>query len=298
MADMSAQPTPSAPPVPPVPPEPPTRHAAARRARTPVALLAAVAIAAAAVGGGTAALLDRPAGTEPTAGSAASGTGTTVSVETDGTVASVAEAVAPSVVEISAGSSGGSGVILSADGTILTNNHVVAGSGTAEVTFHDGSTATATVTGTDPDSDLAVIEVEGVDDLKPAVLGDSSEVAVGDEVVAIGSPEGLTGTVTSGIVSALDREVTVSKENGPGGGPGGPGGQQVGAGTTTYRAIQTDAALNHGNSGGALVNMAGEIIGINSAMYGTSQDAGSSGLGFAIPVDTVRDVLGSMGTSV
>ncbi len=218
--------------------------------------------------------------------------------------------------EISTASTTGSGVILSEDGTILTNNHVVAGSGTAQVTFHDGSTATATVTGTDPDTDLAVIEAEGADGLTPAVLGDSSEVAVGDEVVAIGSPEGLTGTVTSGIVSALDREVTVGKDGGQGGGQGGQGGGQngpqgwpfeydggryngeVGSETTTYRAIQTDAALNHGNSGGALVNMAGEVIGINSAMYATSSDAGSSGLGFAIPVDTVRDVLAGMGTSV
>ncbi|WP_053170397.1 S1C family serine protease [Streptomyces sp. SBT349] len=273
-----------------------------------VGLIAAVAVVAAVAGGTTAVLLD----SDPAAvASGSGGTGvTTVSDGTDGTVASVAEAVTPSVVEISTGTAGGSGVVLTEDGRILTNNHVVAGSDTAEVTFHDGSTATAEVTGTDPDTDLAVLQAQGVEGLTPATLGDSDDVAVGDEVVAIGSPEGLTGTVTSGIVSALDREVTVSKpETGVPGQPGGgnqwpfsyDGGSyngDLGSSTTTYQAIQTDASLNHGNSGGALVNMAGEIIGINSAMYSTSADAGSAGLGFAIPSDTVREVLDALGTPV
>lgn len=139
-------------------------------------------------------------------------------------------------------------------------------------------------------------------------------MAVGDQVVAIGSPEGLTGTVTSGIVSALDRDVTVAKEDGSGQSQGGQngggqgGGQQwpfefggrqfngdTGDSTTTYKAIQTDASLNPGNSGGALINMNGEIIGINSAMYSASSSggsdsssAGSVGLGFAIPVNTLK----------
>ncbi|RKN09738.1 S1C family serine protease [Streptomyces radicis] len=265
-------------------PAPPPKHR--RRARGPLALIAAVAIVAGAAGGGTAALLDRGSG------SGASGSGstgaTTVSAETDGTVASVAAAVSPSVVEITTGNATGSGVILSSDGRILTNNHVVAGASTVEVTFHDGSTARAEVTGTDPESDLAVIQAQGREDLPAATLGDSDDVAVGDEVVAIGSPEGLTGTVTSGIVSALDREVTVGSADS--GGPFGGRGS-----TTTYDAIQTDASLNQGNSGGALVNMAGEIIGINSAMYSPSADSGSAGLGFAIPSNTVRDVLGGLG---
>jgi putative serine protease PepD len=270
-----------------------------------------VAIVAAACGGGTAALvgeLTSDSGSTTTS-SAASGT-TVSSVDTgtgtsDGTVASVAAAVSPSVVEITAqlpgGTSTGSGVILSADGEILTNNHVVSGATTVEVKFSDGSTAAATVTGTDPDTDLAVIQAQDVSGLKPATLGDSDDVAVGDPVVAIGSPEGLSGTVTSGIVSALDRDVTVStgeSQQDYGQWPfqfgGGQYNGQLGGDTTTYKAIQTDASLNPGNSGGALVNMKGEIIGINSAMYSASQDSGSAGLGFSIPVNTVKSVLGDL----
>ncbi|WP_326597590.1 S1C family serine protease [Streptomyces sp. NBC_01803] len=312
---MSEQQTfPTFPPRPPYQPAPSSAFASApagtghrgRRARGPVALLAAVAIVAAAVGGGTAALLD---GTTATDAAASGVSGTTVAdriAAGGGTVAAVAAAVGPSVVEISTGTATGSGVILSEDGEILTNNHVVSGAGTVEVTFHDGGTARATVTGTDPDTDLAVLRAEDVSGLTAATLGDSDDVSVGDQVVAIGSPEGLTGTVTSGIVSALDREVTVAKDEGNAGGGqqgwnewpfeygGGQYNGDVGSSTTTYEAIQTDASLNPGNSGGALVNMAGEIIGVNSAMYSTSGDSGSAGLGFAIPVNTVRDVLSSM----
>ncbi|MEV1007901.1 trypsin-like peptidase domain-containing protein [Streptomyces sp. NPDC049881] len=287
------------------------QHRAKRRARVggPVALVAAVALAAAAVGGGTAALLDGSGGSGAAASSVA---GTSVARGTDGTVASVAAAVSPSVVEISTGSATGSGVILSEDGQILTNNHVIsgatAGSG-VQVTFSDGSTATATVSGTDPDNDLALIRAQGVSGLTAATLGDSDSVAVGDQVVAIGSPEGLTGTVTSGIVSALHRDVTVPREDGAGQGGGQRGGQEqwpfafgggqyngdVGQATTTYQAIQTDASLNPGNSGGALVDEAGEVIGINSAMYSTAQDAGSAGLGFAIPSNTAKAALADLG---
>jgi putative serine protease PepD len=278
-----------------------------------VALFAAMALVAAVAGGGTAALLDGVSAADGSGTAGGGAVGTSVSSVTGGTVASVAEAVSPSVVEISAaaptGTATGSGVILSADGEILTNNHVVSGASAVEVTFQDGSTAAATVTGTDPDTDLAVIRAQDVDGLTAATLGDSGQVAVGDEVVAIGSPEGLTGTVTSGIVSALDREVTVAKEDDGGRRPGGGGewpfefggspyNGEVGSSTTTYRAIQTDASLNPGNSGGALVNMAGEIVGINSAMYSTAQSSGSAGLGFAIPVNTVKDVLHTLGTDV
>nr|WP_324612797.1 trypsin-like peptidase domain-containing protein [Streptomyces specialis] len=278
-----------------------------RRARGSVSLFAAVALVAAAVGGGTAALIDGTTAASGGGSSAVSATTVADQAAADGgTVASVAAAVGPSVVEITSGTATGSGVILSEDGEILTNNHVVSGATTVEVTFSDGTTAPAEVTGTDPDTDLAVLRAEGVSGLTPATLGDSDDVSVGDQVVAIGSPEGLTGTVTSGIVSALDREVTVAKDEGTGGaqpGRGEPwpfeygGGQyngDLGSSTTTYEAIQTDASLNPGNSGGALVDMDGEVIGVNSAMYSASADSGSAGLGFAIPVNTVKDVLASL----
>ncbi|GAB2779439.1 S1C family serine protease [Streptomyces daliensis] len=287
-----------------------------RRMRRPVALLAAVAVGAAVIGGGTAVGVQQLIGGNDRSSATSTVSGTNASsAAADGTVAGVAKAVSPSVVEIQAtsgnGQSTGSGVVISKDGEILTNNHVVSGSQSVKVTFSNGKTATAEVVGTSPDHDMALIKVQGVSDLTPATLGDSSKVGVGDEVVAIGSPEGLSGTVTSGIVSALDREVTVQKEDGQGQGQG-QGGQrwpfefgggqyngEVGSDTTSYKAIQTDASLNPGNSGGALVNMNGEIIGINSAMYSSSSssggasasDSGSVGLGFAIPVNDVKKIL-------
>ncbi|MFE6702211.1 S1C family serine protease [Streptomyces sp. NPDC057718] len=293
-----------------------------RRAKRPVALLAAVALAAGVIGGGAATLV----GQLNDGGSAATGSGgavngTTVSQSSKGTVAGVAEAVSPAIVEIgaasSAGKSTGSGVVITEDGEIVTNNHVISGAQQIQVTLSTGKTYTADVVGTDPDKDLALIKLRNASGLKTATLGDSSKVKVGEEVVAIGSPEGLTGTVTSGIVSALDRDVTVAKDDsgsgsgqGQGQGQGGQGGggqewpfefggQQfngdTGEETTTYKALQTDASLNPGNSGGALINMDGEIIGINSAMYapsssaaGSGSSAGSVGLGFAIPVNTLK----------
>lgn len=300
--------------------EPPSTR---RRVRRPVALLAAVAIAAAIVGGGTATVIGQLTdhGTDNAAGGVIPGT--TVSQSSKGTVSGVAAALSPTIVEISAtstaGESTGSGVIITSDGEIITNNHVVAGASSVKVTLSTGKTYTADVVGTDPDKDLALIKLQGASGLKTATLGDSAKVAVGDQVVAIGSPEGLTGTVTSGIVSALDRDVTVAKDGdsgqgqsqgqGQGQGEGGQGdGQQwpfefggkqfngeTGDSTTTYKALQTDASLNPGNSGGALINMNGEIIGINSAMYSassagssSSSGAGSVGLGFAIPVNTLK----------
>lgn len=299
------------------------------RAKRPVALIAAVAIVAAAIGGGASVLVQRL--TDNGTGSSGTGvTGTNVSQSSTGTVAGVAQAVSPSIVEISAtssaGQSTGSGVIITGDGEIITNNHVVSGADSVKVRLSSGKTYTAKVVGTDPDKDLALIKLAGAGGtsqaegsgggLKAAALGDSSKVKVGDEVVAIGSPEGLTGTVTSGIVSALNRDVTVAKQQDqgqqqqqPGGGwPFEFGGQQfngdTGSSKTTYKALQTDASLNPGNSGGALINMNGEIIGINSAMYspssGSGSTAGSVGLGFAIPVDTVKadlDDLRSGGSS-
>lgn len=286
-----------------------------KRAKGPFALLAAVAIAAAAVGGGTAYGIQELTHSSNTV--AASTTGTSaVPVGKKGSVSAIAAAVSPSVVEITAtsnaGESTGSGVIITSDGEIVTNNHVVTGASTVKVQTHDGKTYTAQVVGTDSKKDLALIKLENASGLTAASLGDSDDVQVGDEVVAIGSPEGLTGTVTSGIVSALDRDVTVSTDESQqqqqqGGGNGNwPfqfGGQQfngdTGSSTTTYKAIQTDASLNPGNSGGALINAAGQIIGINSAMYSSSADsssssAGSVGLGFAIPINTVKSDLATL----
>ncbi|MDX2560346.1 trypsin-like peptidase domain-containing protein [Streptomyces sp. TX20-6-3] len=319
---------PSGPPVPPVTPlgapsgAPAGGPVSRRRAKRGVGLMAAVAIAAAAIGGGTATLVQQATSDTPVAASASNVHGTNVSTGNTGTVAGVAEAVSPSIVEISAsstsGKSTGSGVIITSDGEIVTNNHVISGASEITVQLSNGKSYRAEVVGTDPDKDLALIKLQGASGLKTATLGDSSKVRVGDQVVAIGSPEGLTGTVTSGIVSALDRDVTVAKDEGGGGGSsqdqqgqqydprqGWPfefGGQQfngdTGSSKTTYKALQTDASLNPGNSGGALINMNGEIIGINSAMYSPSSSngstAGSVGLGFAIPVDTVKADLDSL----
>ncbi|MFD5646038.1 S1C family serine protease [Streptomyces anulatus] len=297
------------------PPPPPYAPTSRRRANRPVALLAAVALAAGVIGGGTATLVGQlNVGGSETTGSGGAVNGTTVSQSSKGTVSGVAEAVSPAIVEIgaasSAGKSTGSGVVITGDGEIVTNNHVISGAQQIQVTLSTGRTYTADVVGTDPDKDLALIKLRNASGLKTATLGDSSQVKVGDQVVAIGSPEGLTGTVTSGIVSALDRDVTVAKDDsgssGQGQGQGGSGqwpfefgGQQfngdTGEETTTYKALQTDASLNPGNSGGALINMDGEIIGINSAMYapsssasGSGSAAGSVGLGFAIPVNTLK----------
>ncbi|MFI8088238.1 S1C family serine protease [Streptomyces sp. NPDC086080] len=277
-----------------------------KRTRGPAGLLAAVAIVAAAVGGGTAYGVQELTGSDTVASSSSTGTNVVPSSQKD-TVAGVAAAVSPSIVEIraasNAGSSTGSGVIITDDGEIVTNHHVVAGASSVKVRTADGTTYTAKVVGTESEKDLALLKLENASGLKAATLGDSDGVQVGDQVVAIGSPEGLTGTVTSGIVSALDRDVTVSTDRSQarqgqqgGGWPFEYGGRQfngdTGSSTTTYKAIQTDASLNPGNSGGALIDMNGNIIGINSAMYAPSgadsSAAGSVGLGFAIPVDTVK----------
>ena len=298
-------------------------HAGARRGsiRLPVAPLAALALGAAALGGGAAVGVEQLLGDGGSSSVAAAvADGSKASARAEGTVSAVAESVGPSVVEIKAdtggGQSTGSGVVISEDGEILTNNHVVAGADSVRITFSDGRTATADVVGRAADRDMALVKARDVDGLTPAKLGDSDDVGVGDQVVAIGSPEGLSGTVTSGIVSAKDREVTVRNEGGGGrdgqsqGRDGGDwpfefgGGQyngDPGEDTTTYKAIQTDASLNPGNSGGALVTMDGEVIGINSATYssgsgsgGAVSSGGSVGLGFAVPVNSVKDVLGDL----
>ncbi|MGY5885069.1 S1C family serine protease [Modestobacter lacusdianchii] len=205
-----------------------------------------------------------------------------------GSVADIAGRITPAVVSIevrlaNAGATG-SGVVVDADeGYIVTNNHVISGAADAEdaeirAVFDDGSGSPARIVGRDPASDLAVLKVEKPG-LVAASLGDPAGLAVGDPVVAVGSPLGLAGTVTSGIVSALDRPVRLAGE-----------GSDTNA---VISAVQTDAPINPGNSGGALVDGTGAVIGINTAIAsvgGNGTTGGSIGLGFAIPIDTVRDI--------
>jgi len=201
----------------------------------------------------------------------------------EGSVQAVAQKVVPSVVRIEVlgrtGSGEGSGVVLSSDGLILTNNHVVEGAGSGaqlKVYFSDGTSAPATIEGADAVSDIAVIRAEGRNDLTPIELGNSDNLQVGQEVVAVGSPLGLESTVTAGIVSALERPVSTSG--------------QTGNQSSVIDAIQTDAAINPGNSGGALVDMEGRLIGINTAIATAGAQSGSIGLGFAIPIDQARRI--------
>jgi putative serine protease PepD len=227
--------------------------------------------------GGAYALLDHGGSATTLSSSPASAT---AAAATNGTVSAAAAKAMPSTVDIrvtlAQGSAEGSGVVLTADGNILTNNHVVAGStGTITVTLADGSQHTAKVVGTSPSYDLAVIKIDGASGLTPATLGQTKDVQVGQQVVAIGSPQGLTGTVTTGIVSALNRTVAVQGEDGSG---------------VVYNGLQTDAPINQGNSGGALVNLDGQVVGINSAIATAQGSTGSVGLGFAIPVDQAKRV--------
>ena len=206
-------------------------------------------------------------------------------------VTAAAAKATPSVVTVyvSSGSASGSGsgVVLTDDGYVVTNNHVVTldsstDNATVQVRTSDGTLYDATVVGTDPTSDLAVIKLQGASNLTPADFADSSKVQVGDLAVAIGAPLGLSDTVTDGIISATGRAVAT-------------GSTQDDA--TVIDALQTDAAINPGNSGGALVNAAGEVIGVNSAIAtvasgapGSSGQSGNIGVGFAIPSNTVQRI--------
>ena len=219
-------------------------------------------------------------------------------------VAAIAQAVQPSTVSITVttqrGQDEGTGVITRSDGMILTNNHVVAdaaGGGQISVKFNDGKKVSADVVGTDPATDLAVIKASGVSGLKPVTFGNSDQLQVGDPVVAIGSPLGLEGSVTSGIISALHRTLSESgsdQQQQQPGIPGFGGGQQQqgggSGGTAIGDAIQTDAAINPGNSGGPLVNASGQVIGINTAIATSGGGSGNIGVGFAIPIDTAKQV--------
>lgn len=284
-----------------------------RRGVGAAVLVAGTAVVAMAVGAAaTAAVVGNSSQSVPSASAgaplvaahpapAAPAQGQPAAVSAPGSVEEVSAKVLPSVVKIqidSGQASGeGSGIILSSDGLILTNNHVVAAAGDegrtrATVTLSDGRTAPFAVVGTDPADDIAVIRVQGLDNLTPISIGSSKDLKVGQNVVAIGSPLGLQGTVTTGIISALNRPVATGDE-------------QTGQ-HSVMNAIQTDAAINPGNSGGALVDMSGNLIGVNSAIasMGGGQDspgaqAGSIGLGFAIPVDQAKriaDELVSTGT--
>src|SRR5215467_7151330 len=200
-------------------------------------------------------------------------------------VTSVADRVVPSVVTIAAsgpnGGGTGSGEVIRSGGYVLTNNHVISvaagGGGSVGVQFADGQTAEATITGRDPQTDLAVLHVQTSRELKVIALGSSASVKVGQPVVAVGAPLGLSGTVTSGIVSALDRTVEVPGEND--------------RSALLVSAVQTDASINPGNSGGALVNCEGQLVGVPTAGAAVPNSGGGSiGLGFAIPVDLAKRI--------
>lgn len=246
------------------------------------------------------------------------------------TVTAVAAKASPSVVTISVSASSeggtGSGIVLTSDGYILTNTHVVTLDGAASdvsisVTDNDGKIYSAKIVGTDPTTDLAVIKLDGASGMTPMAFADSSKLNVGDTAVAIGAPLGLSGTVTDGIVSALNRSISIASSaapkssdgsdsgNGDGGsqnpfnfdfpGQGGSGSQQQQSqsqGTISLPVIQTDASINPGNSGGALLNSKGELIGVNVAIASagssssSSGQSGSIGVGFAIPANLAKRV--------
>ncbi|MCT9932601.1 trypsin-like peptidase domain-containing protein [Planotetraspora sp. A-T 1434] len=270
------------------PPPPPLAGTAPAPRR--VGLYAALAVVIALVSGGVASwgtfLLTRPpAGTDP--GYTLSAPPSALTGRAPESVAGVAAKVLPSVVSLEVKSSAeagtGSGFVIKG-GYIVTNNHVVAVAGDGgeiRIRYNDRSSTGARVVGRDPNSDIAVVKPDAPVTAPELPLGNSDSVVVGDPVIAIGSPLGLSGTVTTGIVSSLNRPVEA--------------GGSTGSDYALINAIQTDAAINPGNSGGPLVNAAGEVIGVNSAIATVGgapagQQAGSIGLGFAIPVNHVRRI--------
>jgi putative serine protease PepD len=293
-------------------PPPGAEPAQSAKPRRLVELGAVAVLAAALASAGTYGLTRADLGGTPVASPVAStATGASISTSPAPVVQANASApnwsvtaavVSPSVVAItvtgSTGGGQGSGVIFDKLGHILTNNHVVTAGGsgsTITVTLSDKRTYDASVVGTDPSTDLAVIKLTNAPgDLKPIALGDASTLTVGEPVMAVGNPLGLAGTVTTGIVSALNRPVTTSTD---------PLGQQSGADPVVTNAVQTSAAINPGNSGGALVNAAGQLVGINSAIAsldsssGSSSQSGNIGIGFAIPVNEARSIATQLITS-
>ena len=287
--------------------------APAKPKKSRVVLTAAVvaAIVGGGVGAGISYAVRGNSGNDVTSSTSINSSGLDTSSANATAVTAVAKEVLPSVVTITVAASAstsssssstesgdiGTGIILSSNGEILTNNHVISlaanGGYTITVTFDGGANASATIVDRDPTSDLAVIQASGVSGLTPAKLGDSTSVQVGQQVVAIGAPLGMSNTVTSGIVSALNRPVIPESDTSSGSSTTTPS-----TSTTALDAIQTDAAINPGNSGGPLINMSGEVIGIDSAIASTGSDSlsgdsesGSIGLGFAIPISQAKPVI-------
>lgn len=288
---------------------PPPPRLRRRRGRRIGEMTAVGLLSAALASGGTWGVISLtdpgPTGTTSAASSTAVGSGANVvpvssAAKTNPDWNAVTAAVSPSVVSITVegnGSGGqGSGVVIDDSGHVLTNHHVVSGAGDdakITVTLSDGKTYAATIAGEDASTDLAVVSLtDPPDDLRPITIGSSQQLQVGDPVMAVGNPLGLSGTVTTGIVSALDRPVTTSSadEQEQQGSPFGPQ-QQSGSTPVVTSAIQTSAAVNPGNSGGALVDAAGRLVGINSSIAtlgGSEGQSGSIGIGFAIPVDEAQ----------
>ncbi|BCJ42718.1 hypothetical protein GCM10010168_05400 [Actinoplanes ianthinogenes] len=270
----------------------PPRNGRSRKFLLAGAAAVLVALLSGGVGAATALALHDDSGTP----AVQSGNSSVTRVVDRSSLAQIASAVQDSVVSITTESGEGSGVILSADGYIVTNNHVFASAtgNTVNIIFADGKKASATIVGTDPRTDLAVVKATGVSNLKAATFGDSSKMEVGDTVLALGSPLGLEGSVTAGIISAKDRTIESGGEDdqqGQGQDPFGQSQQQRQSGTTTMTGLlQTDAPINPGNSGGALVNTNGEVIGINSAIATSGQNSGNIGLGFSIPSNKAKAV--------
>ncbi|HEY7012698.1 MAG TPA: trypsin-like peptidase domain-containing protein [Streptosporangiaceae bacterium] len=261
-----------------------SKHAQRGRGWLPWAAAGTALVAGGVIGGVIVAATSSPA-----SGAAPSSTSPPSSSEVSAcAVTRVANQVIPSVVTISASGQGGSGTgsgeVIRSGGYILTNNHVIAiaaHGGSVKVLFSDGQTAAATIVGRDPQTDLAVLKVQTSNQLKVIPLGNSSAVKVGEAAVVVGAPLGLSGTVTSGIVSALDRTIEVPAEND--------------TSALLVSAIQSDASINPGNSGGAMVNCAGQLIGVPTAgatvpSSGGESSGGSIGLGFAIPVDLAKTI--------
>jgi putative serine protease PepD len=216
-----------------------------------------------------------------------SGSGTSGGAQrAPGSLAAVAKTVLPSVVTVRVdsplGSAIGSGFIVSSNGYMITNDHVIDGmNGDATITFNDSTTASAKLVGTDPESDIAVLKI-AKSGLKAVTFGDSDSIAVGDPVLAIGAPLDLQNSVTAGIISSLRRPLEISDGSGP---------------TRYYAAIQTDAAINHGNSGGPLVDSAGRVIGVDAvikSLGSSDEDAGNIGLAFAIPINQAERIAKSL----
>ena len=268
------------------------------RPRRLAPLLTALAVLIALVAGGVGGLVGHNLADDPSAPdfggqSALPPTPKGTQERPQGSIPSVAAQLLQRVVSIQLEQGSGSGFVIRPDGYILTNNHVIAAAkqgGEVKVVFQDGKAFDATIVGADSSYDLAVIKV-ATSGLPTTTFGDSTAVVVGDPVIAIGSPLGLSGTVTTGIVSALDRPVTAGESGSGGRGQGGCGATDA----SYYSAIQTDAAINPGNSGGPLVNSRGEVIGVNSAIstLGGSMagsQSGSIGLGFAIPSSQAKRI--------